>query len=226
MLITSGPLPSDDLVVSAVKEAATVIPHFHSCLPALLQKLLKSDKLMGVWPTISNTLFNGTLNYKYMGFLLIQHLFNHSLVAPSHITLLLTGEFIRTLINHLADSDNYLNKIAKQTCGTMVKACEARRELAFPTYMAITTKSTKDFDRITKTTTLARLVTELDESGSQAYASYLKPIVSEKEAREREWAIESLLGLVRNKRIPKSGDLDSEIIQFLATKIFEFEVWF
>lgn len=84
----------------------------------------------------------------------------------------------------------------------------------------------QNFDRLTKTKTVASLLASLDVKGVTEYVAYLKEVVYTSSAKEefdlkrvearRTWAFDQLYALVKNGAIPRGDAWISSVVNFFA----------
>ena len=125
--------------------------------------------------------------------------------------MLFSPNFMKCLINQLSNSERYLHKAAQKAVRSIQSVAEARVTLV-PVIVAqlLLNNGTTNFDMITKTKTVEKLIPFADEHGLQKLVELFRKIIvnpgvfePKQIERRRQWAADQLLGLVRHKKIEK-----------------------
>ncbi|CCH40577.1 Myb-binding protein 1A [Wickerhamomyces ciferrii] len=155
---------------------------------------------------------------KFWGFEIFELLFES--VQPEQSSPLFTQNFMRTLINQTSDSNRLLNKVAKKTLNkiTEISINQPEKIIHVLQNVLIGDFGSLQFDRLTKSKTVEKLLTESKANSTIAkfFINVLKnPIVKnqdsgkESELKTQKWAIDQLLHLVRGKK--SSIDIETDL---------------
>ncbi|KAF8061577.1 DNA polymerase phi-domain-containing protein [Lyophyllum atratum] len=165
---------------------------------------------------VDESLFSSTASAerKYWGFQVFQKALPR--VTKDSMPMLFTKNFMRTWINHLSHQDRYLHKIARQAATDVQAFVQSNPQLGFALIIQLTgVNGSQQFDRLTKTKTVEKLLTSMDAEGVKNYISYLlgqadvpagQSTISKRSTSRRLWIIEQLGALIRSGAIPKSDE--------------------
>ncbi|KAJ3092493.1 DNA-directed DNA polymerase [Quaeritorhiza haematococci] len=188
--------------------------------------------LQDLWTVLDETLFTSSHERKYLGFQLFQRLLprmaSSSEQHRNSIPFLFSPNFFRCFVNNLSTHDNYLYKAASQTAKVLLSVAEEHQIVAFQMVLQLVNKgkgAVQHFDRVTKTKTVETLMGSLDAAGVYNYVKYLidlfvdqsrflesesddaNPSSSSRDIdTHRIWALDQLLLLVRNHKLPRDDN--------------------
>ncbi|KAL7269860.1 DNA-directed DNA polymerase [Rhizina undulata] len=171
---------------------------------------------------------------KFWGFLIfIKSL--EVLISPEqtpHLSAIFTKNFMRCLINQLSDPKRYLNKAAQKVTRALLQKAESSSwSVPIIVSQLILNNGTPNFDHLTKTKTVEKIISSADESGlvqivAEFKRIFLNPLGSDSEASDqeqktvevrRQWAADQILSIVRNGKSPKSPSWLEPVINMFAT---------
>ncbi|KIL68594.1 hypothetical protein M378DRAFT_190984 [Amanita muscaria Koide BX008] len=166
---------------------------------------------------------------KYWGFQVFKRALSQA--TQTTVPMLFTQNFMRCWINHLSNQDRYLHKIATQAAIEVHSFVQRNPHLGFTLITVLTgVHGHQQFDRLTKTKTVASILTAMDEPGIQNYVDnlYSQFNVSEADDRSdmtaivsrRKWIIDQLGALVHNHSVPKSDEWVASVLTWLTVHGF------
>jgi len=104
---------------------------------------------------------------KFWGFQLFQKVLQESTSYGKLISSIFSHNLVRCLINHVQDKDRFLNRTADKSLKVLIQSVEVDRKLLVTVLpRLIGGYGTYNFDRITKTKTIERLVSLVDDSNA------------------------------------------------------------
>ncbi|EHL02686.1 putative DNA polymerase V [Glarea lozoyensis 74030] len=119
---------------------------------------------------------------KFWGLLLFQKMFQDPQKYEKLLPAIFSRNLVRCLINHVSEEDRFLNKSAEKSLNVLIQAVESN-----PTLLAtvlprlISENGTYNFDRLTKTKTIEKLLGFVDENNAKSIVKILvKPTLSVK----------------------------------------------
>lgn len=99
---------------------------------------------------------------------------------------LFTPNFMRCWMNNLSSQDRYLHKAAQQTANIVQDVAKANPKVGFALLSRLIGKHGRaDFDKVTKTKTVERILSNLNEEGVREYVGYLKGVVVKDDDSDR-----------------------------------------
>jgi DNA polymerase phi len=212
----------------ALQHASTSHPRLHAVwnaiLPRLSSKIEKSKDstftLQEFWYAVcEQRLFVSSHERRYLGFLLLQQILPQ--LQADHVPHVLTPNFIKTLVNNLSDSKNYLHKQALTTATSLTDAAANNSSLSVPLVTQLIAFNAQ-FDRVTKTRTVEDLLQKMTAENMQEYLDGLQrqfvnqPVDDEKRIEHRrQWCIDQMMGLVRNRKLPVSNASIIHVLKFI-----------
>ncbi|TGZ85473.1 hypothetical protein EX30DRAFT_314548 [Ascodesmis nigricans] len=169
---------------------------------------------------------------KYWGFLF----FLKSLDIISTTTTLSTlfsKNLMRSFINQLSDSERYLHKIATKVSRTLISKSESSPWMSPVIFKnLISGHGPPNFDHITKTKTVDKVLCNADENGLNEIFDDLRNIIldpvpsaaADEEASEnnkqadsrRQWATDTLLSAIRSGKTPKDEKFLRRTVELLT----------
>ena len=177
-------------LVEPLKKATASHPRLHQVWPQLLELVAsfqgakaKADRagerwgaaslevLKSIWSqVVEDELLVSSHERKYAALLLVQHLAQQ--LPPHAITMLLSPNMRRTLINNLGKKQCLLYKVAHTTLEAIMSRAAAEPSFAFP-LLQLLVKEHRNFDKVTHTRTTSQLLECLDEEGKMEYLRLL-----------------------------------------------------
>ncbi|CCH58511.1 hypothetical protein TBLA_0A07210 [Henningerozyma blattae CBS 6284] len=158
---------------------------------------------------IDESFFNEKASHerKYLGFLIIQKTFP-LLNTANDIESIFTSNLIRSIINQMNDSKRYLNKISHKTIDQIVSQCQSNSELRLiPVLNGFLFKeensSSINFDKLTKTKTISRLINLQDLSTdtlSKLFFLFTSKLDSFTTTTELQFLLDSILHIIRSHK--------------------------
>lgn len=182
--------------------------------------------------SVEESLFapNSTHERKYWGFLVFEELLPQLPVAD--VPMIFTPNFLKTLMNQLADQDRYLNKAAKKVVEVIQHAAEENKTVASSLAAHLLgQQGYQNFDRLSRSKLVENLVASMDATGVDTYVDYLKeqfftPSTDDVHhaSLRRRWAVDQMVALVRNGKIAKGSKWLHKVLQlFVVVGFFEIE---
>lgn len=160
---------------------------------------------------------------KYWGFEVFELLFKST--STESTSCLFTQNFMRTLINHSSDSNRMLNKIAKKTLNLITQVCQSQNGKTIPTLdsLIVGPFGNLNFDRLTKSKTVESLIGSTLDNDKLADI-FINVLNTRDDVKEKKWAIDQLLHLVRSKKtqLEKNPDVEwiDRILQTLIQRAY------
>ncbi|KND01937.1 DNA-directed DNA polymerase [Spizellomyces punctatus DAOM BR117] len=222
-------------LVAILKESTYTIPRVHLVWDALLDAVLTSPPLSklsirDLWSVLDDALFSSSYERKFLGLLLFQKILPR--LDATEVPFLFTPQLLRTLINNLAKHDNYLHKVAKQTASMLSTVALERKDVALQLVLQLVGKNGHQrFDQVTKTKTVENILGSLEGEGIETYIKYLQDMfVNQGEPgdageadtvnQRRQWAVDQMLLLLKNGKIPKEEKWIQRIARFVWLHAF------
>ena len=174
---------------------------------------------------------------KYSGFQIFARAVRR--ISPDQIPHIFTPNFMRCWMNSLSSQDRYLNKAALSVVGAVQEVIDANPNIGFTLLSPLIGKHGRpDFDRITHTKIIERIMTKFDSESLDRYLSYLQDIVlrlgqaercaeiavlselicsdtEEQSSGRAIWALDQMVSLCRNSAVIKSDSWVSSLLRFL-----------
>ena len=118
---------------------------------------------------------------------------------------LFTPNLLRCLVNQLASKDRYLHALAERCRGAVLSRAKKDTHVVFPTLKTlIQTHNHIQFDQITKTKTIDKLLSYADNSTQEKVVTFLRDVLAEPRTRDhaeatqiRQTAADFLVAIVR-----------------------------
>ncbi|KAH8676532.1 DNA polymerase phi-domain-containing protein [Tricladium varicosporioides] len=131
---------------------------------------------------VDENLFSSTASRerKYWGFLLFQKLFQDSRTYEKLLPHIFSHNLVRCLINHISEKDRFLNRSADKSLKVMTQAVEENPALFVKVLPhLIAGNGAYNFDRITKTKTIEKMLSQVDDTNAKSIIKILlKPTYS------------------------------------------------
>ncbi|TPX59035.1 hypothetical protein SpCBS45565_g07848 [Spizellomyces sp. 'palustris'] len=222
-------------LVEILKESTYTIPRVHLVWDALLDAVLTTPPLgkisiRDLWSVLDDALFSSSYERKYLGLLLFQKILPR--LDATEVPFLFTPQLLRTLINNLAKHDNYLHKVAKQTANMLSTVAKVRKDVALQLVLQLVGKNGHQrFDQVTKTKTVESILGSLEGEGIETYIKYLQDMFinqgepgdageADNVNQRRQWAVDQMLLLLKNGKIPKEEKWIQRIARFVWLHAF------
>ncbi|RPA79547.1 DNA polymerase V [Ascobolus immersus RN42] len=163
---------------------------------------------------------------KFWGFQLVTEVLSicdlHKIDLHRHI---FSRNFVRCLINQLSKEDRYLHKMAEKTIRSVSSfGTKNPSEVLFLVESLVSNNGSPNFDNITKTKTVEKLLPQADTDGLLKIVKLfdgiiLAPKEEEKRAIElrRQWAADHLLSLIRSGTTDKTEKWVGQVLHMFAT---------
>jgi DNA polymerase phi len=150
--------------------------------------------------------------------------------TPADLSAMFSKNFMRCMINQLADTERYLNKAAAKTSRALIaKAGSAPWTAPVVFRQLVTNHGTPNFDYVTKSKTIDKILCSADSSGlveivSELWNVILNPLASPPdvdpskvaEAR-RQWAADQILSVIRNGKTTKNESWLRKVVEMFTT---------
>lgn len=162
---------------------------------------------------------------KYWGFLLFQRMLSD---APEHLlNVLFSPNFMRCLINQLASAERYLHRIAMNALKAIFKRVEVQPAAVVAVINGLLGQPREqiNFDKVTKTKTVEKLLTQVDEAAlRQLIPTFRRTIMSpvavdeRAAAASRQASADQLVTIVRSKKSISDGDSLGQLQYSIGTR--------
>ncbi|TIB82805.1 hypothetical protein E3Q22_00072 [Wallemia mellicola] len=122
---------------------------------------------------------------------------------------LFTPNFMRTWINNLRGEDRLLHKAAMKIAQELQPLIAQNPELGLPLILQLLGKhGSANFDKLTGTKTVANILTSMTADGVTQYVEHIRQYIhgESSDIKQRKWALDQLLSLIRNSQIPHSDE--------------------
>ncbi|MCJ1281727.1 DNA-directed DNA polymerase [Xylographa opegraphella] len=181
---------------------------------ALLKDHPKQLAFSDLWiEAVDNGLFAAASSdeRKYWGFLLFQ---KHVQILPiASFGEILGPNFLRCMINQLASAERYLHRIAEKTLRTIHSRIDHDQQLASVVIGKLIAQGHANFDHITKTKTIEKLLSQANVESLGDIISIFCQLIDRPDARDdrgtsatRQLISDYLVSLVRSTSSPGEGD--------------------
>ncbi|RIA87347.1 DNA polymerase phi-domain-containing protein [Glomus cerebriforme] len=161
---------------------------------------------------VDECLFDDDATYqrKFWGFQLFEKTLH--LCPEEKISFLFTPNFMRTLINHSYEKDRYLHEAATSSLKVIEQVAEENQKKALIIVKQFLGQNyDRDFDKVSKTNTVKKIFSVINNQTIEEYVLYLKSIFiqpdenlsSDHDAidRRRQWIVNYLYSLLKDSRI-------------------------
>eukprot|EP00124_Ichthyophonus_hoferi_P001015 Ihof_evm10s45 gene=Ihof_evmTU10s45 len=210
--------------------------HLHIAWTYMVKGLLGSSKpdiVHEFWSiVVDGGLFESSHERKYVGLQLLA-LFVEKLPG-NEVGRLFTPKVLQMFINNASNEKTYLHKAAVYTLGKVKEFCQEDPEKAMVVLtLLLGPNGSRHFDRVTGTDTVQVLVSSLGGSHVQNYVDFLMDVfdhpgltglsedkdtsadIIKHHEVQREWAIDQMLSLLRNRHVPKAEEWILRVLMFL-----------
>ncbi|QLQ82222.1 hypothetical protein HG537_0G04770 [Torulaspora globosa] len=182
---------------------------------------------------VDETIFNekASNERKFLGFIIFEKAL--PLVPSDWVSCCFSQNFLRTLINHSSDSRRFLYKISRKTLDSIVDICQkdtSHKLVPCVTALLFGPNGSINFDKLTKTKTVSKLLAldQLDEATLseifESLSNYLMKSSSSAEKSQVQFALDTLLHVVRNHRAQLTHDMVVEsLLRPVVTLAFFFQ---
>ena len=115
---------------------------------------------------------------KFWGFLLFQKILQDPTTFSKLFPIIFSKNLVRCLINHIQEKDRFLNRAADKSLKVLLQTVESDPQtLPAILQQLIGRNGTYNFDRVTKTKTVEKLLAKVDEANANAViAALVEPI--------------------------------------------------
>ncbi|KAF8530868.1 DNA polymerase phi-domain-containing protein [Trichophaea hybrida] len=151
--------------------------------------------------------------------------------TPQDLSTMFSKNFMRCMINQLSDAERYLNKAAaKVSRALIVKAESTAWTVPVIFRLLATNNGTPNFDQLTKTKTVDKILCSADESGLVEVVKELggiisNPLASSPDVKDstklvevrRQWAADQILSIIRNGKIIKAESWLRKVVEIFTT---------
>ncbi|KAF8212387.1 DNA polymerase phi-domain-containing protein [Mycena galopus ATCC 62051] len=162
---------------------------------------------------------------KYSGFQVFQKALPR--VTEDNMPMLFTKNFMRSWINHLAHTDRYLHKVARQVATDIQTFVQKQPQLGFALILQLTgVNGSQQFDKLTSSKTVESILGSMNVDGIKSYINHLIAQVNPSTESDdmviqainsrRGWIIDQLSALIRNGAVPKDDVWTMSILNWLA----------
>ncbi|APA05757.1 hypothetical protein sscle_01g005270 [Sclerotinia sclerotiorum 1980 UF-70] len=168
------------------KQTGTWNPKLHFVWDIVLSQYVKAanskaknimsefDKFWKV--TVDENLFSASASRerKFWGFLVFQRMIQSHISCTKLITSIFSHNLVRCLINHVQEKDRFLNRAADKSLKVLTNAVEENPEaLVVVLQGLIDGNGAYSFDRVTKTKTIEKLLSMVDDTNGEAVLDVL-----------------------------------------------------
>ncbi|MCJ1405050.1 DNA-directed DNA polymerase [Xylographa trunciseda] len=182
---------------------------------ALLQDRPKQLAFSDLWnEAVDNGLFAAISSdeRKYWGFLLFQKYFQVLPINP--LRTILSPNFLRCMINQLASPERFLHRIADKSLRVIHSRIDGDPQIASVVIERLIANGYANFDSITKTKTIEKLLNQADLQALQDIIPIFGQLIHRPEVEDdkdasitRKLISDHLVSLVRSTPSPVEGDL-------------------
>jgi DNA polymerase phi len=151
--------------------------------------------------------------------------------TPENLAVMFSKNLMRCMINQLADAERYLNKAAAKTSRALIAKAEAAAWMAPVIFkQLVANNGTPNFDNLTKTKTVDKVICSADESGLVQIVEELRnvilnPLASSPDVEDpsrvaevrRQWAADQLLSAIRNGKTAKAESWLKKVVELFTT---------
>ncbi|KAF7900236.1 uncharacterized protein EAF01_007538 [Botrytis porri] len=126
--------------------------------------------------TVDENLFSASASRerKFWGFLVFQRMIQSHISCTTLITSIFSHNLVRCLINHVQEKDRFLNRAADKSLKVLTHAVEENPEaLVVVLQGLIDGNGAYSFDRVTKTKTIEKLLSMVDDTNGEAVLDVL-----------------------------------------------------
>ncbi|KAA8907472.1 DNA polymerase phi-domain-containing protein [Sphaerosporella brunnea] len=181
---------------------------------------------------VDESLFSGSSSEerKFWGFLFFFKSLDR-VNAPEDLSIMFSKNLMRCMINQLADAERYLNKAAAKASRTLIAKAEASAWMAPVIFkQLVSNNGTPNFDNLTKTKTVDKVICSADEPGlvqivGELQNVMLNPLASSPDVEDptkaaevrRQWAADQLLSAIRSGKTVKAESWLKKVIELFTT---------
>jgi len=151
--------------------------------------------------------------------------------TPQDLSTMFSKNFMRCMVNQLSDAERYLNKAATKVSRALVAKAESTAWTVPVIFRQLATNNgTPNFDQLTKTKTVDKVLCSADESGLVEVVKELGSIISNPLASSpdiedptkvaevrRQWAADQILTVIRNGKTIKAESWLRKVIEIFTT---------
>ncbi|KAI5812401.1 DNA polymerase phi-domain-containing protein [Pyronema omphalodes] len=151
--------------------------------------------------------------------------------TPEQLTLMFSKNFMRTLINQLADEDRQVHAWAVKVSNVLASKSETTSWIVPTVFKQLATNNgTPNFDKLTKTKTIDKVLCNADEAGlleiiKELYTIIINPIASTPDVEDatkvcevrRQWAADQILSVIRNGKTVKAESWLRKVVELFVT---------
>lgn len=170
--------------------------------------------LTSFWQEI-DILFTTTHERKFVCFQLLLLILPY--LAPAHVPLVLTPNFLKCYINTLSNKKSLLHPQAKLITAALI-ASSKDPQVGLGIVSTLHAKGLHSFDGLTKTKTIEGILSKLNVDAIESYVSHLKTLCTSDNLTK--WAVEQMSLLIRNGAIIKDEGYISSILSFVVESAF------
>ncbi|DBB15045.1 TPA: hypothetical protein ACH3X3_004628 [Trebouxia sp. C0006] len=241
-------------VLPVLRGSSSSHPRLHSLWPTLFALLLPGFKavkdlnaadssetgskgtaaagqLEALWTVVVQDLFTSSHERKALGFQLFTILL--PFLRLEHLPVVFSAHFLRCFTNNLTNSKTYLHSSAQRCAQRIVAlADKTKASPSMQTALAVALQGVggHGFDKLTKTTTVAKLLQNLDAASLEPYVQRLqdhfcKGSKSDRDSADdqemekaRQVAVEQMCNMAAIRTVPAS--IKTGVLKFLAVHAF------
>ena len=164
---------------------------------------------------------------KYWGFLFFVKSLDH-VTKPAELSVMFSKNLMRCLMNQLADAERYLHKIATKSLRNLITKVEATPWMSPVVFKQLVSEhGTPNFDQLTKTKTVDKVIFPADINGLNEIFDSLKEVImnpltaddegSAKVAEgRRQWAADHILAVIRNGKAIKPENWLRKVVELFT----------
>ncbi|KAJ2956399.1 hypothetical protein NQZ79_g7736 [Umbelopsis isabellina] len=214
-------------------------PQLHSVWDTLLAEVASGEKstknkkasFQEFWRvTVDESLFEANASHerKYWGFQLVEKAMKQ--IPTEQIVFVFTENFMRTFINNMSSEDRFLSKAARHTMHEIEKLCSEDSNIGFGLIAKLVGKyGNQKFDKAIRSKMIDSLLANMDVAGIKSYIDFLsKSFVTPEDNNndstraegQRSWAVDQMVGLIRNSKIPREEEWIAHVLEFLFVHAF------
>ena len=220
-------------ILSDIAGTTPLLPCWWRLLIAqtVAQGAAKAGALQQFWSTmVDAALFSeqrATHGRKALGFAIFREMLPG--LQGDQATVLFSHNFMRSFITNLSSPKNYLHKAASETLRTINEYTSTEDDVKLLAIVAQLTgpHGSMRFDALTKTKTIELILSRLTLPGIHGYIDDLFELFltarvdgadasdAKQVATRREIAVDQIVSLIRNHRVPKDEDWTMKCVKFL-----------
>ncbi|OWB65370.1 hypothetical protein B5S30_g694 [[Candida] boidinii] len=171
---------------------------------------------------------------KFLGFEIFIKLLSINELEPSKLSILLSPNLLRTLINQSSNNDRLLNKIAKNVLNELVIICKNNNEKTIPVLNSFLKKSNGgniNFDKITKSKTIFEIIQNcsIEDGFLLKTIKLLSDLQNDSNIKDKQeligikiFILDTYLQIIRSKKINTSNLSNDSKFSIELSKVYSY----